>query len=71
MTWLVTLGGVGGIVLLVTTVVVIGRAIFRQVSATEENTDSVKKLTEAVGDIQRMYQNHETRLAVLEDRLKR
>jgi hypothetical protein len=70
-TLLAIMGGVGGILLLLTTVVVIGRAIFRQVTATEENTDSVKGLTTTMNEIKGMLQNHETRISVLEDRVKR
>lgn len=71
MDWLVASGGAGGILVLLTAVVVIGRAIFRQVSAVEENTDAVRLLTTQLGDLQNSYQDLHTRVTVLEDRVKR
>jgi hypothetical protein len=70
-TFLIVLGGGGGIVAIVGAVIVIGRGIFRQVSATEDNTDAVKALTSKVENLMHGYNGHESRLAVLEDRLKR
>jgi hypothetical protein len=68
---LIAIGGFGGLVVLLSAIIVIGRGIFKQVNATEENTEAVRTLTKEVGDIKAMYQNHETRLAILEDRVKR
>jgi hypothetical protein len=69
--WLVAIGGIGGLVVLLTSIVVIGRAIFRQVTATEENTRAVRELAASVGKLDQMFNNHETRITVLEDRIKR
>ena len=69
--WLIAIGGIGWLVVLLSAIVVIGRGIFRQITATEENTSAMMKLTEKVGHIESLYQNHETRIAILEDRVKR
>jgi hypothetical protein len=71
MTWVAVMEGIGGFIVLISTIVVIGRGIFRQVTVTEENTTAVKDLTTSVGELKAMYQSHETRIAVLEDRMKR
>jgi hypothetical protein len=71
MSVLIAIGGFGGLVILLSAIVVIGRGIFRQVSATEENTTSVKELTKGISEIKAMLSNHETRISVLEDRMKR
>lgn len=68
---LVIFGGVGGILAALTAVIVIGRGIFRQVSATEDNTEALKTLTTKVEDLSRTTNGHETRIAVLEDRVMR
>lgn len=68
---LVAIGGLGGLVVLLSAIIVIGRGIFKQVNATEENTLAVQNLTKEVADMKAMYANHETRISVLEDRLKR
>jgi hypothetical protein len=68
---LIAIGGFGGLVVLLSAIIVIGRGIFRQVSATEENTTAVLDLTRGVSEIKAMMQNHETRIAILEDRVKR
>lgn len=57
--------------MLLTVIVVIGRGIFRQISATEENTTAVRELSDQVSHLRDMYNNHETRLSILEDRIKR
>lgn len=71
MTWLIAAGGLGGVLVLLTAIVVIGRGIFRQVNAVEENTDAVKNLTQEVSNLKTVYNNHETRISILEDRVKR
>jgi hypothetical protein len=71
MSWLIAAGGLGGVLVLLTAIVVIGRGIFRQVSAVEENTDAVKNLTQEVTNLKTLYNNHETRISILEDRVKR
>jgi len=68
---LVAIGGLGGLVVLLSAIIVIGRGIFKQVNATEENTLAVQNLSKEVSDMKAMYANHETRISVLEDRLKR
>jgi len=69
--WLIAIGGIGGLVVLLSAIVVIGRGIFRQITATEDNTNAMVRLTDKVGHIEALYQNHETRIAILEDRVKR
>lgn len=72
---LIMLGGAGGTLAVLSAIVVVARGIFRQVSATEDNTDALNKLTgrvESVATIQqRDHTDYERRLAVLEDRAKR
>lgn len=68
---LIAVGGFGGLVVLLSAIIVIGRGIFKQVNATEENTTAVNNLTTVVGEMKGMLSNHETRISVLEDRAKR
>lgn len=65
------LGSVGGIVAFLTAIVIIGRGIFKQVDATEDNTRALKEMTAKVDQLFDKYNDHETRLRVLEDRDKR
>lgn len=71
MSVLIIISGFSGLVVLLSAVVVIGRGIFKQVNATEENTTSVRELTKGISEIKAMLSNHETRISVLEDRAKR
>lgn len=71
MNTLIAIGGLGGVIVLLGAIIAVGRGVFRQISATEENTDAVKKLTADIGQLQSMFHNHETRIAVLEDRIGR
>ena len=71
MTWLIAAGGVGGFLTLLSVVVVIGRGIFRQVNAVEELTTAVRNLTAQMQSLRDLHNNHETRISVLEDRIKR
>ena len=71
MNWLIAIGGLGGLVILLSAIIVIGRGIFKQISATEENTTAVRDLSAQVGRLHDLYNGHETRISVLEDRLKR
>ena len=71
MTWLIGIGGLGGLVVLFSAIIVIGRGIFRQISATEENTSAVRGLTDQVAKLHDLYGGHETRISILEDRVKR
>lgn len=66
--WLAAAGGIGGVVALLATIVVIGRGVFRQITATEDNTEAVKGLTKKVEQLSFQLASHETRLSVLEDR---
>lgn len=65
------IGGIGGLVVLLTAIVVIGRGIFRQVSVTEDNTKALTDLTGEVRELRTGYNNHDTRLGILEDRTHR
>lgn len=69
--WLVAAGGFGGLIVLLSAIVVIGRGIFRQINVTEDNTTALRQLTDEMTQIKTIYQNHETRISVLEDRIKR
>jgi hypothetical protein len=71
MNGLIAAGGIGGVVILLGAIVTVGRGIFRQVKATEENTEAVKDLTSHVARLENLYNGHETRIAILEDRMKR
>lgn len=71
MTLLVALGGAGGVIAVLAAIIMIGRGIFKQVSATEDLAEAVKGLTSTVTELQRTLNGHETRLSVLEDRIKR
>lgn len=68
---LLVLGSSGGIVAFLSAVVIIGRGIFRQVAATEDNTKALQGLTDEVHDLKTMTGSHETRITVLEDRDRR
>lgn len=68
---LIIFGGGGGIVALVTAVLVVGRGIFKQVSATEDNTEAVTALSGEVKELSGKLNGHAERIAVLEDRVKR
>jgi hypothetical protein len=68
---LIVLGGGGGICAVLTIIVIIGRGVFRQVNATEDNTSAVRDLTKKVEDLMNSYNGLERRLAVVEDRLNR
>lgn len=71
MNTLTAAGGIGGIIALLAAIAVVSRGIFRQVSVTEENTAAVRELSVQMRDLQSQYNNHETRITVLEDRIKR
>jgi hypothetical protein len=64
-------GGAGGIVASIGAIIIVGRGVFRQVSATEDNTRAVRELTGRVESLFQLHSNHETRISVLEDRIKR
>jgi hypothetical protein len=56
---LAVMSALGGLVVFLTAITVVARGIFRQTSATEENTKAVKRLTEA-------FTNHESRISRVE-----
>lgn len=68
---LVVVGSCGGVIATISAVVVIGRGIFRQVSATEDNTTALKDLASEVKALSLTSNGHDTRLTVLEDRVMR
>ena len=68
---LVSVGGFGGAVILLTAVVAIGRGIFRQINATEDNTKAMRDLCTQVAKLQDMYHGLQVRMAIVEDRIKR
>lgn len=68
---LIALGGGGGVCVLLTAIMVVGRGVFRQVGATEDNTKALKELTGQVDALFQRLSDHETRIAVLEDRIIR
>lgn len=61
------LGALGGGTAFVTLCIVTLRAIFKQVNATNDNTDAVGKLTKSVDDLSAKFSGHETRITILED----
>lgn len=63
---LAILGALGGIAAFVGGVVAVLRGIFRQISATESNTDAVNRLTEQLGDLSGTVDNHGERISRLE-----
>jgi hypothetical protein len=65
---LVIFGGIGGILAALGAVVVVGRGIFKQVNATEDNTAALRDLTDEVKGLKTTVNGHETRITVLEDR---
>lgn len=70
-TVLASLGGIGGILAVLTAIIYIGRGVFRQVNATEQLTSAVAELSKTVRELQGTLGSHETRITVLEDRLNR
>ena len=70
-TVLASLGATSGILAVITGIIVIGRGIFRQVNATEDLTKTVGTLIQSVNELKTVLGGHETRISILEDRLKR
>lgn len=68
---LIAIGGIGGLIALLSAIIIIGRGIFRQVNATEDNTEALNGLSAKVEKLSHTANGHETRLAILEDRVKR
>ena len=71
MNWLIAAGGVGGFLTLMSVIVMIGRGIFKQINAVDELTGAVKDLASEMHNLRAQYNHHETRISVLEDRVKR
>ena len=65
------LGSLGGIIALLTLIFVIGRGIFKQISATEDNSETLSRLINEVSSLKDQFSRFETRIAILEDRMKR
>lgn len=65
------LGSLGGVIALLTLIFVIGRGIFKQISSTEENTQTLNKVLSELEAMKAQVSRNETRLAVIEDRQKR
>ena len=65
---ILVLGSCGSALIFVLAILAIGRSIFRQITATEDNTKAVEKLTETIGHFDQRVSNLEIRIAVLEDR---
>jgi hypothetical protein len=65
------LSALGGGVSFLGAIVIIARAIFKQVSATEENTTATKELSDKMSRVMSQLNGHETRIRILEDRSKR
>lgn len=68
MTVLLVLGSCGSALVFVLALAGIGRSIFRQVAATEANTEAVEALTKKMDNMGERVSNSEIRIAVLEDR---
>jgi hypothetical protein len=68
---LIALGGLSGVVAVLTAIFIIGRGIFRQVEAIETMTTAINSLTSEVSKLKNVLNGHETRITVLEDRIKR
>jgi hypothetical protein len=65
------ISSLGGIIAFLTVVAMAIRATFRIVNTTEDNTDALKENTNAINQIISRLNHHETRLGILEDRVKR
>jgi hypothetical protein len=65
---LAILGSLGGIVAFCGAIWVIVKAGFRQVSATEENTKALGRMTDAIGKLDTRVDQHDIDIAVLKDK---
>lgn len=69
MSVLIILGSSGGVIAVITAILVVGRGIFRQVTATEENTEAVKELSAKMEAIVARVNQHEVDIAVLKEKV--
>jgi len=60
------LGALGGIVAFISAIMIVVRAIARQISTTERNTNAVKELTSEIQALKAGYNGHESRISNLE-----
>lgn len=67
----VILSSIGGLISLAGAVVFISRAIFNQVNSTDKNTAAIKELSGKIEVVIYRVNGYETRIAILEDRIKR
>jgi hypothetical protein len=65
------LAALGGGVSFLSAIVIIARAIFKQVNATEDNTEATKALSKQMETVVHQMNGHETRISMLEDRERR
>jgi len=63
-TILAALGSLGGITAFLTVVTVVARAIFKQISATQENTEATVKLNDTMEKMREQLADHETRITL-------
>lgn len=67
---LAILGALGGLVVFGTAIITIVRGIFRQVNATEKNTEALNSLSTVVSNIDTRIDDHAQRISRLEGRIK-
>jgi membrane protein involved in colicin uptake len=67
-TFLEVSAALGGLVVFMSAVVVIAKAIFSQANATTENTKALERLTQSVDELKRDFAQHGERIARLETR---
>jgi Na+-transporting methylmalonyl-CoA/oxaloacetate decarboxylase gamma subunit len=70
-TGLVIVSSLGGIIAFLGLVALIIRGIFKIVNATEDNTTATRELSATMIKIVEKQNDHETRIAILEDRRHR
>lgn len=65
----IILGGSGGLLGLLAVAIGVGRGIFKQVAATEANTEATVALSKGMEGIVTRLNQHEIDIAVLKDRV--
>jgi hypothetical protein len=68
---LAVLGALGGLAAFLAGVVAVLRGIFRQISATQDNTEAVDRLSSQLGKLSDQVLDHSQRIARLEGRGRR